>query len=166
MHGNSSSFNLGEPAAYFLTWTTYGTWLPGDDRGWRHKRDPDIQPPNPLLVATTRSQMREPAFLLSEVHRRLAEETVREHCRIRGWLLHAIGVRTNHVHVVVTAPGYRPEDVCDQFKSWCTRRLKTDVPTRTRFWTEGASCRWINTEDDLEATVLYVAEAQDRKGMD
>src|SRR5262249_3307643 len=20
--------------AYFLTWTTYGTWLPGDARGW------------------------------------------------------------------------------------------------------------------------------------
>ena len=23
-----------EPIAYFLTWTTYGSWLPGDQRGW------------------------------------------------------------------------------------------------------------------------------------
>ena len=23
-----------EPLAYFLTWSTYGTWLPGDERGW------------------------------------------------------------------------------------------------------------------------------------
>ena len=23
-----------EPLAYFLTWATYGTWLPGDERGW------------------------------------------------------------------------------------------------------------------------------------
>ena len=22
------------PLAYFLTWPTYGTWLPGDERGW------------------------------------------------------------------------------------------------------------------------------------
>jgi hypothetical protein len=22
------------PMAFFLTWTTYGSWLPGDDRGW------------------------------------------------------------------------------------------------------------------------------------
>jgi hypothetical protein len=22
-----------DPLAYFLTWTTYGTWLPGDERG-------------------------------------------------------------------------------------------------------------------------------------
>ena len=23
-----------EPLAFFLTWPTYGTWLPGDERGW------------------------------------------------------------------------------------------------------------------------------------
>ena len=23
-----------DPLAFFITWTTYGTWLPGDDRGW------------------------------------------------------------------------------------------------------------------------------------
>jgi hypothetical protein len=73
-------------------------------------------------------------------------------------------VRTNHVHVVVTAADYRPETVRDQFKSWCTRRLKEAGATRTRFWTEGGSCRWINTEAALEAAVGYVLEAQDRKG--
>ena len=25
---------MAEPLAYFLTWSTYGTWLPGDERGW------------------------------------------------------------------------------------------------------------------------------------
>jgi hypothetical protein len=25
---------MDEPLAYFLTWTTYGSWLPGDERGW------------------------------------------------------------------------------------------------------------------------------------
>ncbi|MCA9109357.1 MAG: hypothetical protein KDA52_05390 [Planctomycetaceae bacterium] len=25
---------MSEPLAFFLTWTTYGTWLPGDERGW------------------------------------------------------------------------------------------------------------------------------------
>lgn len=24
-----------DPLTYFITWTTYGTWLPGDVRGWR-----------------------------------------------------------------------------------------------------------------------------------
>jgi hypothetical protein len=25
---------MDEPLAYFLTWTAYGSWLPGDERGW------------------------------------------------------------------------------------------------------------------------------------
>ena len=30
---------LPDPLAYFLTWSTYGTWLPGDERGWiEHER--------------------------------------------------------------------------------------------------------------------------------
>ncbi len=23
-----------DPVGFFLTWVTYGTWLPGDPRGW------------------------------------------------------------------------------------------------------------------------------------
>jgi hypothetical protein len=65
MSGNSSSFNTGAPLAYFLTWTTYGTWLPGDERGWNRKGGPAPQPPNPLLVALARSRMKEPEFVLS-----------------------------------------------------------------------------------------------------
>ncbi|APW58649.1 transposase [Paludisphaera borealis] len=165
MNGDlSHKFNTDEPLAYFLTWTTYGTWLHGDDRGWNRKSESDIQHANPLFVEMARSRMRESEFRLSEVNRRLVEDTVREHCRIRSWPLHAINVRTNHVHVVVTARGYRPGAVRDQFKAWCTRRLKADNPTRTRFWTEGASCRWINNQDDLEAAAHYVIVAQDQAG--
>jgi len=25
---------MSDPLAYFITLTTYGTWLPGDDLGW------------------------------------------------------------------------------------------------------------------------------------
>ena len=36
-----------EPLAYYLTWTTYGLWLPGDERGWVAKpgqfRAPDAK---------------------------------------------------------------------------------------------------------------------------
>ena len=45
-----STFNTGEPLAYFLTWTTYGTWLPGDERGWNRKVNPKSIPPNALFV--------------------------------------------------------------------------------------------------------------------
>jgi hypothetical protein len=31
---SAGSIPMADPLAYFLTWTTYGTWLPGDERGW------------------------------------------------------------------------------------------------------------------------------------
>jgi REP element-mobilizing transposase RayT len=58
------------------------------------------------------------------------EDTIHDHCRIRGWHLHAVNCRTNHAHVVVTAPDRDPEEVMDQFKAWCTRRLKEMLRSR------------------------------------
>jgi REP element-mobilizing transposase RayT len=75
-------------------------------------------------------------------------------------------VRSNHVHVVVTAPGYDPLTVTDQFKAWCTRLLKQNGETRENYWTEGASRRWINKEPDLDEVISYVVDAQDRKDRD
>jgi REP element-mobilizing transposase RayT len=159
-------FNAGVPLAYFLTWTTYGTWLPGDDRGWRRKGEPEVQPSNPFLAEMARSRMKEKEFTLSHEHRHLVERTIQRHCELRRWTLHAVNARTNHIHVVVTAVGYRPETVRDQFKAWCTRALKEAGAARSRFWTEGGRCDWINAEDGRESVVTYVREAQDRKARD
>jgi hypothetical protein len=159
-------FNAGEPLAYFVTWTTYGTWLPGDDRGWRRKGEPEVQPSNPFLVEGARSRMKEKPFTLSHEYRRLVERTIRRHCELRHWTLHAVNARTNPIHVVVTAVGYRPETVRDQFKAWCTRALKEAGATRNRFWTEGGRCDWVNADAGLERVVTYVLEVQDRQGRD
>jgi REP element-mobilizing transposase RayT len=159
-------FNAGEPLAYFLRWTTYGTWLPGDDRGWRRKGEPEVQPANPFLVEMARSRMKEKEFTLSDEHQRLVKRTIQRHCELRRWTLHAVNARTNHIHVVVTAAGYRPETVRDQFKAWCTRALKEAGAVRNRFKTEGGRCDWINAEAGLESVATYVREAQDRKARD
>jgi hypothetical protein len=154
------TFNTDEPIAYFITWTTYGTWLPGDERGWCHKGDGQLQAPNELLQEIALADMKEPALELAPEQRSVVESTVARHCEIRSWTKYAINARSNHVHVVVSAPGYTPEIVRDQFKAWCTRLLKPTHSGRTRFWTEGASCRWINHEDDLEGAIIYVQDAQ------
>ncbi len=152
--------NTDEPIAYFITWTTYGTWLPGDERGWWRKGE--HHEGNTLFCEMASADMKAPAFILSPELRPIVEETIARHCEIRSWPLHTVAARSNHVHVVVTAPGYRPERVRDQFKAWCARTLKPECPGRERFWTEGGSCRWINDEDDLHAVIVYVKEGQDR----
>ena len=163
---SDDSFNTDEPIAYFITWTTYGTWLPGDARGWNRKHESEIQKPNRNLQAAARSKMTESEFRLSPDHQAIVEATIRKHCNIRGWHLHVVNPRTNHVHVVVTARDVDPKTVRDQFKAWCTRKLREAGVNRKHIWTEGGSKRSVNTESDLATVIEYASEAQDRKDRD
>ena len=159
-------FNTGDPVAYFITWTTFGTWLPGDERGWQKWGVGGIQPPNEIFREAARSKLKEAEFALSVQDRKIVELTIEKHCEIRNWTLHQVNARSNHVHVIVTAPGFNPKAVRDQFKAWCTRKLKASHSNRQRFWTEGASCRYIQHEEDLDAAIEYAGDAQERKHLD
>jgi REP element-mobilizing transposase RayT len=145
-----------EFVVYLITWTTYGTWLPGDARGWRKSQ--------PLLEEWSRKQMKGDAVLLEWHDRATVEEACREHCRIRGWHLLVVGARTNHMHVVVGADA-APNTVRDQLKANCTRRLRTQ-PTPLiveRTWTRSGDCQILDTDEEIDAAVRYVLEAQDNK---
>lgn len=157
---------MDDPIAFFLTWPTYGTWLPGDKRGWvEFKRG--WQMPDSVRHLESRAKMKEDACLLNSVERKLVEAQITETCGYRGWTLHALNCRSNHIHIVVGATGTDPKKVRTDLKAWCTRRLKdhTDIK-REKWWAERGSIRWIFNEDSLETVILYVAEAQDRKDRD
>lgn len=154
---------MSEPLAYLLTWTTYGTWLPGDPRFWV-KKNGGFQSPDLARERAAAELLKEPTFRLSDQQRQLVEATIAAHCAIRGWRLHAINCRTNHVHVVVTA-AVHPDRVVGQFKSWCTRRLNESLLAvnsegRRQLWTEGSSTRYINDDLGLEGAITYVRDAQ------
>ncbi|EGF29007.1 hypothetical protein RBWH47_02522 [Rhodopirellula baltica WH47] len=160
-----------DPIAFFLTWTCYGTWMPGDDRGWTKWHCGD-QVPQPRLADWCRGQMVDSAVLLLPEQRTMIESVVREHCEKRCWYLHAVNCRTNHCHVVVTAPNYDGEQVRDQLKSWGKRRMKerecqlgvAEECVRDRWWTRKGSVRYLFDEDSLSAATTYASEAQDVGG--
>ena len=112
--------------------------------------------------------MTDSALTLDPEQRRIVEDTIADHCRIRGWHLHAKSARTQHVHVVVTAPGRDPELVMDQFKAWCTRKLKelersrrpAGRAIRENWWTQRGSKRSLNDQQCLEEAIRYVLEDQ------
>ena len=150
------------PLAYFLTWTTYGTWLPGDERGWVDGHDEarhvPIQEPDPVRWGEAHSRMSDAAVTLDAPMRQLVEEVITADCAHRGWFLHAVSARSNHVHVVVSAGDVRPEKVAIMFKAYCTRKLKKlpGMAGRKDWWTENASKRYLDSEDSLQAAIRYV----------
>jgi REP element-mobilizing transposase RayT len=152
--------------AFFSTWTTYGTWLPGDPRGWyqigRGQREPDAH-----RRFEARLRMSESAVTLDLDQRHLVETTIADHCRVRGWTLHAASCRSNHVHVAVTAPRRPIEVPREQFKSWSTRRLRErermwDAVVREHWWTDRGWDEYVDDDEALAAIIAYVREGQDR----
>ena len=150
-----------EPLAIFLTWTTYGSWLPGDARGWVDDHGLTREP-SPGLAHQARRLMPEHSVVLTTHQRHAVEDAIVAECTFRGWTLHAVTCRTTHVHVVVSAGERIPHRVMGSFKAWCSRRLSDDVQGRQRWWTKGGSMRRLYDHRAIEATVEYVIECQDR----
>ena len=152
-----------EPLGYFITWTVYGTFLQGDDRWWRKKRE-GSQRPQPRLEQWHRNRLKYDVVLLSDEQRQIVESEIRFHCGIRQWKLWIANPRTNHVHVVVTALGFQGAKVRDQLKANCTRALRArDKQFVERpIWTVGGDWQCLNTEEELEQAILYAGEAQDQ----
>jgi REP element-mobilizing transposase RayT len=159
---------MSQSLAYHLIWTTYGTWLPGDARGWIKSGVPGIQEPDPALEQRARDMMAESEVRLTPAQRAAVGQTIRKHCQIRNWILHAVNVRRNHVHVVVTCT-CDGEKARDELKLWGSRCLSdlagltTPVARkagRRHWWTEKGECKTIDTPEYLENAVQYVTDMQ------
>ncbi len=93
--------------AYFITFTTYGTHLHGDERGSVNPTHNKYGEPQlairPGLVAAERAFLRQPPFVMAADHRAAVNASIVETCSVSGWQLFALNVRTNHVHALVSA---------------------------------------------------------------
>jgi REP element-mobilizing transposase RayT len=154
---------MDDSIAYFLTWVKYGTWLPGDSRGWiEYQRGWQLSAP--ALELEVAARMTEGACRLTQEQRSLVEQQIEATCSHRHWLLHAVNCRSNHVHVVVSAAGVSAKRIRSDLKSWTSRILKREYDAeRENWWAERGSIRFLYDKEALEAAVVYVAEAQDRK---
>jgi hypothetical protein len=135
---------MSDPLAYFLTWTTYGTWLPGDQRGWVKRNAPGVQAPDEKRRRVARSTMTHTPVVLSQKERELIDDVIRAHAEFKGWKILALNVRTNHVHLVIEAD-VPPREVMRQMKMWATRKLN-EATNRDRLWTKkgtAGSCSWM-----------------------
>jgi REP element-mobilizing transposase RayT len=156
-----------DPIAFFLTWSIYGTWLPGDARGWVEYRH-GFQLRDPIRELECAARMTEDACRLAPHQRERVDKQVAETRQHKRWTLHAVNCRTNHLHVVLSSPAH-PKIIRAQLKAWCTRRLNEqqadlgvpDEERRSNWWAERGSIRWIYRESDLDAAIDYVLNQQD-----
>ncbi len=153
------------PVAYLITFHTYATWLHGTDRGSvdREHNTPGTPflEPDPRREDTEAQRLKHPPITLDDEQRAVVEAAINEVAGHRGWTIHALNVRTNHVHVVVSAD-VPPERVMADFKAYATRRMveRGVLAESTKPWSRHGSTRYLWNEQAATAAGQYVAEAQ------
>ena len=156
---------MSDPLGYFITFRTYGTWLHGDKRGSVDREHnaygKPLLAPNRALEAAQATRMHGSPVELAASHRAAVGDAIRDVCAFRGWTLWALNVRTNHVHVVVSAPD-RPEAVLHALKANASRVLRERAleTANTRIWSRHGSTRYLWKDGELRDACRYVAESQ------
>jgi len=156
---------MDKPLAYFLTFSTYGTWLHGRDQGSVDRENNGYGAPFLTSDADrerlARESMQHDVYMLDEKRRFVVLETIKEVAHHRNWQLRAVHVRTNHVHVIVVADD-SIEKIINDFKAWCSRRLKEALneSAALKRWTQHGSTRYLWNEDQLSEKIDYVLNQQ------
>ena len=153
------------PLAYFISFRSYGTWLHGDQRGSIDRfnnrfRSPYI-PPNKNWKKHNEQKLRAEPLTLDAEHRAQIKAAIRETCDIRKWFLHAMNIRTNHVHTVVTALK-SPDIVLNAFKANATRKLRERKlwPHLFSPWADKGSKKRLWNEKSVARAIDYVLNGQ------
>jgi REP element-mobilizing transposase RayT len=157
---------------WFLTSTTYGNWLPGDERGFvgpvrtplgiqkvHNLPGTDYDRNVPRLRRYAATQLKHPPIVFGPAHADVIFRQFYETARYRRWHLSAVGIMTTHVHIVIGVHGDpNPDDVLGDFKSYASRALnrKWARPKSDTWWTESGSKRKLPDESAVLAAVEYI----------
>jgi hypothetical protein len=153
------------PLAYFLTFHTYGSWLHGHPEGSVDSDHNELGMPfleaNPRREQFERRTISDAPLELEAEHRYVVNAAIRAVCGFRSWVLHALHVRTTHVHAVLTAT-ITPERTMGTLKAWSTRRLVDSglIHRGRAVWSHHGSTRYINGGFALRRAIEYTLGEQ------
>jgi len=136
--------------ATMVTTTSYGSWLPGDARGYvDHGR---ILPGDPKLLQHARSLLsRSPVFFSDSQQDALFDGLCRA-AEEFGYGLTDVTVESWHTHWIVSHGYDSVSDMVGRLKTRMRQALD-----RGRIWTEGYCHRCLYTPEEIEQCRRYIA---------
>ena len=151
------------PLAYYITWTTYGTWLHGDPRGSYIGKQ--FIASDAGLQDSMRAEMTAEPVCLTDAQRAIVDNAIASECEAQGWVIDERNVRTNHVHVVVSA-ARDGKFVRSRLKAIASDALSNHAGLlpiagsdgRRRWWTEKGNIVEVEDEKALVEICDYVRD--------
>lgn len=152
--------------AYLITFRCYGTWLHGDERGsvdrFHNQYGTAFAPANEIRRAASARRLKHDPVTLNVGQRSAVEQSIRETCKLRKWLLHAAQTRTYHVHVVISIGGVPVERSLNALKANATRHMRQDGlwPHQHGPWSDGGSTRYLWNQASVNRAINYILNYQ------
>ena len=159
------------PFALHVTWTTYGTRLPGDARGYVSNtikphggfERKENAPGTPVRAADAYTNERAvalqrfPAVLLSREQAHWTAEELVAVATKEGWIVLRAAVMRNHVHVLVAECPDNGPLVRRKLKGVTQTGLNRRFGRPMKWWTDDGSNRYKHDAAAIEAAVNYIA---------
>lgn len=139
--------------AYMLTWTTYGTWLQGDERGYC--KDGKTLAPNPGLYNANCNALRHQPFYLSNEQRDAAKAAIQAEALRIGQHICAVTVQSDHVYSILAKTQDTIESAVHRYKRTATYVLRKEG-VRGNVWTRKYDKRFCFDQRQLNARIEYV----------
>jgi len=157
---------------WFLTWTCYGQWLPGDPRGFvsnkfegeitekkNNRLNAPIDSGRPQLYALSRNLLSNAPIFLTLEQAQLVQEQFIETAKFRNWTIITCAIMSNHVHILLGVPGDPdPNKLLHDLKAYSSRKLCEYFPRPASgtWWTSNGSTRKIDSENSWMRCIDYI----------
>lgn len=147
---------LGKVVGIMVTWTTYGSWLPGEEKGYVAKGG-EVKVGCAKLYADCESRLGKEIVTLDQEMKRVVSDSIRDRLERDKVEILALAVCSNHVHLVVRDLEKDIGDFVAQCKAAGVNAFK-GVGIAGKVWTRGYDKRFCFDEAALKNRVRYVFE--------
>ena len=138
---------------YMITWTTYGTWLPGDDRGYVSQGE--ILGKNKALRRANIGRLKSRAVKLSRQEQEIVRRAILSRAESLGQEIYAIVVGSNHVHIVAERTPESIEMIVSYYKNAARLAMRANGFTG-KLWTRGFDKRFCYEHSQLKGRIEYL----------
>jgi REP element-mobilizing transposase RayT len=144
---------MAKTLGYMVTWTTYGTWLQGDERGY--VKDAKIHRGNKGLMQANRQLQLQGAVTLSKAQQEFVRNAIIKEADLQDQRIYALSVQSNRVHIVAEYTQQPIGKLVAYYKKAGRLALKT-IGHNGRVWTRGYDKRFCFDRSTLEQRIKYV----------
>ena len=136
-----------------ITWTTYGTWLQGGEKGF--VKDGKVRGENIAIKKDCEKKLEGKPVRLSRNEKNIVRDAILEAAKRFRQKICAIAAYSNHVHIVAEYVGVPISVLVGYYKSAGRVALK-EYGFKGKVWTKGFDKRFCFSEKDLRTRVDYV----------